>query len=119
MAIQVSLDGSKNRILETFSKSYAVIHKTNSSETNIRVDVVYYASKTARQRHKDMLNNQTNNMPPMDKNPFIHQKSYTFNMSDIDALEFDKTDMSITDILKKACYIKLMQEDDFVNGIEV
>jgi len=116
MSLEVQIGRNDNNICAIFEKAVARIERINSDNNSVNVEVGYYADNTARTIVK---NGQTTNNRPMENSHFIKRSNHRIQMSEIDELDFDKTDMTVTDILKTACYKKLKELSQFENAIDI
>lgn len=118
MAIEVVVMKDKNKLLVDFPNAYCIINRVNTDDRNANVELFYYVDASARAEHKlQLINNEYQMMP---EEPYILRKNINIQMSEINELVFnDGETISVSDVLKKACYIYLMKMDEFKEAIAV
>ena len=114
MSLQVKIEREQNNLRALFSEAVARIEKINSDDNNVRIEVGYYADTTAREMIKTQSQPQ-----PMGNNMFIIRKNFSFQMSEINNLDFTKDGLTIEDILKTACYLKMKTLPEFADAIDI
>ena len=123
MAIKTIVKNNENRLLVEFKEAYCVINGINTDNNNANIELAYYVNEAARVRHKEILSGEIEASPAMpmhmDGEPYILKKNIQIPMNKIDTLEYDNADMSLSEMLKKSCYLHLMGLDEFVNAIAV
>ena len=117
MSYEVIIKRSENNIFADFQKAVARIEKINTDNGNLRIEIGYYADVEAREIVKNNI--VANNQPMPMNNYFIKQSNHNILMSEINELDFDKTDMTVEDVLKTACYKKLKELPEFENSIDI
>lgn len=119
MAIEVSVSKNENKLLVNFPNSYCIINRVNTDDKNANVELCYYVNASARAEHKLRLANN-NQMPMAMDEPYILRKNVNIQLSEINTLQFNADEtISVSDVLKKACYTHIMKLDEFKNSIAV
>lgn len=117
MAFKKLLARTENAFLAEFPEAYINIERINSNDGSIQAEMAYYADQNAYELSKEAQEKMSPGMIHASGSVIV-RKSFNIAMKDIDLVDFDKTDMKVTDILKKACYVELKKLPEFENSTD-